>query len=697
MALVFTPTISFAAQRTWDGSTDATWNDATNWDGIPLDTADDIVLNGVGTNPTTNDFAAGFELTGITFAAATPALTITGANLDLSGASSVINSSTATQTIDLNLTLNGGQTLDADLGALAFGGTINNGGNALTVQGPFDTTISGVISGAGSLVKTEAGTLTLSGINTYTGVTTLTTGTIDLGANLGATATSIGDGTTLNLTSSVTNGGATTHTLTGTLDLNGYTYTSTGIYTLANTSILNLDVSSSTASGSVVATAAGSTLNAGATIGVTVTGAVADGSTYTIIQSDAAETGGQTVTDNSSVVSFTSAASGNNIVLTASRSGTAYNDLASGANASAAGAALEADLLAGPTGDMLDVLNTIDLLSAAEIETAMSTLDPDMSAGTIVGSLNALNQSLGTVTSHLDTVRNGISTGDSFDSSSIWAKGFGNFSDQGTRSGIEGFESYTYGTALGYDILAEEVLTLGISGGYAYTEVDPKQANLNDTEIGSYQGTLYASYNEGPWYVDGMFGFAWNNYDGSRRLVAGTKSRIANADYDGQQYTGYLGAGYTVDSDLIEELEGFNITPMASLQYTRLHIAEYTESGAGSINLQVNSQDYDVLESGLGLKIAYPMENSDLQFIPEIHGMWYYDYIADKAQATSKFTGGGASFTTNGASPEHSSFDVGSQITFITQNDISLILGYDLELKDDFHSHSGALTVKYDF
>jgi len=52
---------------------------------------------------------------------------------------------------------------------------INTAGNA--------GSISGVVSGSGSLVKEGAGALTLSGANTYTGGTTVTAGTITLGAN----------------------------------------------------------------------------------------------------------------------------------------------------------------------------------------------------------------------------------------------------------------------------------------------------------------------------------------------------------------------------------------------------------------------------------------------------------------------------------------------------------------------------------
>ena len=144
-------------------------------------------------------------------------------------------------------------------------------------------------------------------------------------------------------------------------------------------------------------------------------------------------------------------------------------------------------------------------------------------------------------------------------------------------------------------------------------------------------------------------------------------------------------------------MQKFNLTPVVSFEYAHLHTADYTENGAGVLNLKTDSQDYDVAQTGLGFKLNYPLATKYGTFIPEARIKWLYDWVGDNQQATSTFTGGGGSFNTTGFTPAQSSYAFGIKLTLITKYNFTVSANYDFELKEDFYAHYGYLNAKYSF
>jgi autotransporter-associated beta strand protein len=135
--------------------------------------------------------------------------------------------------------------------SLAGAGGVTLGGGILTVNNSAATTFSGVMSGAGTLVKNGAGTFTLGGVNTFSGGTTINAGAISIAAdgNLGNTGGALTlNGGTLITSATLTsarainlgnnngfiNAGGTTLTLSGTISGPG-ALTQVGTKTLALT------------------------------------------------------------------------------------------------------------------------------------------------------------------------------------------------------------------------------------------------------------------------------------------------------------------------------------------------------------------------------------------------------------------------------------------------------------------------------
>lgn len=155
------------------------------------------------------------DLNGYTLGTAEAISSLAGTGFGTSGSSNmgaIMNSSVSSVSYSGNLTLTAAARINADAGAMTISG--NASGNfALTFGGFSDITYSGVRSGTSTIVKVGINTLTLSnGNSSYSGATTISEGTVKLGAvSVGGTNSPLG-----------TTSGATTVATGSRLDLNGY-------------------------------------------------------------------------------------------------------------------------------------------------------------------------------------------------------------------------------------------------------------------------------------------------------------------------------------------------------------------------------------------------------------------------------------------------------------------------------------------
>jgi autotransporter-associated beta strand protein len=191
--------------------------------------------------------AAGFslDLNGVTMLGSN-ALTINGVG-SAAGQGVLKNSNATGATYIGSVTLGSDSNITAGTGNITLTGGLATSTYTASIDGAQNTIISSALTGTGSINKSGAGTLTLSGNNTYTGSLTINNGTV----NLAGTGSALGTGTGA-LTFGATN--------TPTLNLGGRSIT-VGNISSSNTSALISNVNASAAT--LTSSAPGSTTFAG--------------------------------------------------------------------------------------------------------------------------------------------------------------------------------------------------------------------------------------------------------------------------------------------------------------------------------------------------------------------------------------------------------------------------------------------------
>jgi outer membrane autotransporter protein len=339
------------------------------------------------------------------------------------------------------------------------------------------------------------------------------------------------------------------------------------------------------------------------------------------------------------------------------------------------------------------VTNLQNASSTSEYNQILESLLPTVDGGDLVGALQFVGQTLDITSGRLDNAAGSVSDGFGYGNSKktgryVWGQAFGRAADQSKRGDVAGFNSNTYGFAFGMDsdeLIDDAIIGLGLS--YARTSVDSDNANNTQTDINSYQATLYGQKRiDETTYFRGMAAYVYGDNDRVRQNVGGISSLNASSNFTSNLFTLYGEVG----REILPEQTDAVLTPNLNLKYTHYSAQDYTETGAGGANLTVNQDSVTKFEIGAGIDAKWSIVQDDGSIlIPQIRAGLSYDLLDDALDTSSTFAGGGAAFSTNGLHQGRLTGNLGAGITLKTPKGWDISANYDFNAKEGFQSHSG--------
>ncbi len=571
------------------------------------------------------------------------------------------------------------------------GGTISLGAATLTVTESASTTLASVLTGSGGLSMQGAGLLNLTGVNTYTGPTSVTNGRLAVNGSITSDVT-VGPGGSLGgagtIFGSVTNRGmlAPGNSI-GTLSV-------TGNLTQAAGSTYQVELNNQGQADRVNVT--GIAVLGGTVNFIADPGSYAAQQTYTILNAAGGATGSFAGATGNYAFLFPSLSyDANNAYLTIARS---FTRGAQTPNQAAVGAALDASATT-TTGSFGSAIAALTTLSPTAGSAALNALSGQNYSGfSSVGVAGAqlfmsnFSGQAGGATGGGNRVALAEACDVACDSvtPALWGAWGGAVGGLGTILGTTNAGTLTYnlgGFAAGIDRkLTPDFLmgvTVGYSGGTQWVQGFQGQGTT-----GTVQAGLYGSYARGPLYVDGLAAYAYSDNQMTRQIaVPGIPAATAQGRTGVNQVLGQVETGYRFD---IGGLAQAFVTPFARLQAATATQNAFTETGAGALGLSVAAQTTNSLRTVFGAQLGGAM---DLGWRDKLAMQfrlgWGHEFADTARPVTASFIGAPASpFTTFGAAPQRDSVVLGIAANTAIADATSTYLRYEGDVSSQTSSHA---------
>ncbi|MGX1307642.1 outer membrane autotransporter protein [Amorphus suaedae] len=341
--------------------------------------------------------------------------------------------------------------------------------------------------------------------------------------------------------------------------------------------------------------------------------------------------------------------------------------------ASAVGAAEVLYEVAGTTdglfGAMAPVTSVLNDLSGSSLSAALSQTVPVLSGAAAQATANTqrmLEQ----------VIANRLADADAAFGRNVWMQPLGGGGYQNAVDGVPGYTMSGGGFALGADGTFGSGTRLGglfaIAANSIDSSIDADTANLaqGSADLQSYVFGLYGAQQLAPG-LDLTFSLNGGLVDTSTSRSISFMGSVADASY--QSLVLAAGAGLHKTFAVNEAL---SLTPGARLDFLTVNSGDYDESGAGPLDLSVESHSYQELFVSAELALRHHLTGSlDLT----ARGTAGYNPLDTTSEVTASFAGGGDSFVTTGPEASRWLFTGGIGLASRATANFTLGVNYDVQ------------------
>ncbi|WP_248741559.1 MULTISPECIES: autotransporter serine protease [unclassified Pseudomonas] len=272
-----------------------------------------------------------------------------------------------------------------------------------------------------------------------------------------------------------------------------------------------------------------------------------------------------------------------------------------------------------------------------------------------------------------------------------WVKALGAWGTTDSRHDTAGYSTSIGGLLAGVDGALDEQTRIGLVTGYSDSSLSMGSGTHSSAKVDSYHLGAYAGHDIGAWRLSTGAAYSWHRADVKRDLQYGDVSAKEKAKVDAATTQVFGEAAYRLN------VQPLALEPFANLVYVHLDSDGFIEKGDAAA-LKSNGDQRDAVLSTLGVRAIKTINLSGSQKL-DVSGRlgWQHSLTDIESEQHLRFASGSAPYSVESSPLVRNAALVGVQASLALSRDVRVNLDYNGQLASREKSHGVGLSLNWQF
>ncbi|WP_332762970.1 autotransporter domain-containing protein [Pseudomonas koreensis] len=272
-----------------------------------------------------------------------------------------------------------------------------------------------------------------------------------------------------------------------------------------------------------------------------------------------------------------------------------------------------------------------------------------------------------------------------------WIKALGAWGKTDSSHDTAGYNTSIGGLLAGVDGALDEQTRIGLVTGYSDSSLSMGSGTHSSAKVDSYHLGAYAGHEIGAWRLSTGAAYSWHRADVQRDLHYGVVSGKQKAKVDAATTQVFGEAAYRVD------LQPLALEPFANVTYVHLDTEGFTEKGDAAA-LKSSGDQRDAVLSTLGVRARKTFNISAGQALDVSGSLGWQHSLSDiDSEQHLRFASGGTPYAVEGSALVRDAALVGVQASLALSKDVRVNLDYHGQLASHEKLHGVGLSLNWQF